>query len=466
MAQSSPQKKRVFGAQQAAQPWAQPGRAPSGQGAESPEAVQSYIRELHHPAAQGERAVVVGESGASRSSGWAAKPIAAFEAAEARTERREAERDFRIPAPHDPRFQTLPGSSALHRPLAGVQGHASAEAHSLAALEEAPTVVTPHPPAQRPPLPQRGQVKKAAAQEAAAAASPGRASRPSRIDFSAALRRSIRDVSDPFAGESKRRSLIRSVLHLQLENLDPAKDPWYRPNKDDWRLRWQRARKPLFALALVTAGLSALTLSKRPAESVRAEVAQERFGSGEGEASAEKTPAPETSKTDEAKVDARAERALVSRHGMADSAEPEAAAASRATEAEPRAHESRREARRRRARERAERASLAKASAVATAAKASGKAEAPGKAGPLGREAALRVLKAMSRNVHRCAPQLKGTVVPGQLVVAGSGQVVSASISGRLAGTKEGICMVKAMRSTRFPAFDKPKMSISYPFVL
>jgi hypothetical protein len=50
--------------------------------------------------------------------------------------------------------------------------------------------------------------------------------------------------------------------------------------------------------------------------------------------------------------------------------------------------------------------------------------------------------------------------------VAGNGSVQSVKLGGALAGTPTGICIVEAARAARFPRFDGPIQTFTYPFFL
>jgi len=56
--------------------------------------------------------------------------------------------------------------------------------------------------------------------------------------------------------------------------------------------------------------------------------------------------------------------------------------------------------------------------------------------------------------------------VPVRVTVSGSGRVTTAVVQGAWAGTPEGSCLARAVRTAHLPAFRQPRININYPFVL
>jgi hypothetical protein len=57
-------------------------------------------------------------------------------------------------------------------------------------------------------------------------------------------------------------------------------------------------------------------------------------------------------------------------------------------------------------------------------------------------------------------------VAPLTYEVAGNGTVQSVKLGGALSGTPSGDCITEAARAARFPRFDGPVQTFTYPFFL
>ncbi len=78
------------------------------------------------------------------------------------------------------------------------------------------------------------------------------------------------------------------------------------------------------------------------------------------------------------------------------------------------------------------------------------------------REQVVATMKAAMPALDRCAAGRRGSV-SAQLTVRGSGRVSYALVQGSFAGTREGSCLVQALREVRFPAFSEPSLRLTYP---
>lgn len=93
----------------------------------------------------------------------------------------------------------------------------------------------------------------------------------------------------------------------------------------------------------------------------------------------------------------------------------------------------------------------------ATSMAATGASSAPSRA------EVTRALRAIQPAVSGCANGRTG-VVTVNITVASSGRVRNAVVQGEFAGTRQGSCVARAVRSARFPAFEQDSFSIRYPF--
>ena len=64
-----------------------------------------------------------------------------------------------------------------------------------------------------------------------------------------------------------------------------------------------------------------------------------------------------------------------------------------------------------------------------------------------------------------CAHGMQGTAQL-DITVADTGFVTSAVVGGDFAGTPEGSCIARAVRSAQFAPFKKPRFRLIYPFSL
>ena len=81
------------------------------------------------------------------------------------------------------------------------------------------------------------------------------------------------------------------------------------------------------------------------------------------------------------------------------------------------------------------------------------------------RGAVQSAIQAVEGNVRACSPDQHGTATV-RIVVASSGRVTTATVSGQFAGTPIGSCVARAVRGARFPAFSAERFEITYPFQL
>ena len=65
----------------------------------------------------------------------------------------------------------------------------------------------------------------------------------------------------------------------------------------------------------------------------------------------------------------------------------------------------------------------------------------------------------------RACTSLHGAV-PIRVTISGSGRVTTAVVQGNFAGTPEGSCLARAVRTAHLPAFREARLSVNYPFVL
>jgi len=56
--------------------------------------------------------------------------------------------------------------------------------------------------------------------------------------------------------------------------------------------------------------------------------------------------------------------------------------------------------------------------------------------------------------------------VPIRVTISGSGRVTTAMVQGHFAGTPEGSCLARAVRTARLPAFRQRRINVNFPFVL
>jgi hypothetical protein len=80
------------------------------------------------------------------------------------------------------------------------------------------------------------------------------------------------------------------------------------------------------------------------------------------------------------------------------------------------------------------------------------------------KEAVLAAMKGVQPRVMACKTGRHGTMMLKITVSGTTGKVQSAAATGSFAGSPEGDCAVRAVRSANFPKFKKPSLTISYPF--
>jgi hypothetical protein len=81
------------------------------------------------------------------------------------------------------------------------------------------------------------------------------------------------------------------------------------------------------------------------------------------------------------------------------------------------------------------------------------------------RAAVLGAIQSVEPTVRACATAEHGTASV-RIVVAGSGRVTIAQVSGQFAGTPVGSCVARAVRTARFPEFSSDRFEVTYPFQL
>jgi len=81
------------------------------------------------------------------------------------------------------------------------------------------------------------------------------------------------------------------------------------------------------------------------------------------------------------------------------------------------------------------------------------------------RDEIKRALDATRPALEACVGPAHGTTF-ANVTIAGSGRVIHSSIEGAFAGTPQGSCMARALRSASFPRFAADRMTVRFPFVL
>lgn len=74
-------------------------------------------------------------------------------------------------------------------------------------------------------------------------------------------------------------------------------------------------------------------------------------------------------------------------------------------------------------------------------------------------------LEAVRGQLQSCAAGAHGRTT-ANVTVSGAGRVTYATIEGAFAGTPQGSCMARALRSAQFPQFASPQLRVRYPFAL
>lgn len=74
-------------------------------------------------------------------------------------------------------------------------------------------------------------------------------------------------------------------------------------------------------------------------------------------------------------------------------------------------------------------------------------------------------IEGMRATLQSCAGAAHGTTT-ARLTILGTGRVASATIEGAFAGTAQGSCMARALRTAAFPRFAAENLQVTYPFRL
>ena len=80
------------------------------------------------------------------------------------------------------------------------------------------------------------------------------------------------------------------------------------------------------------------------------------------------------------------------------------------------------------------------------------------------RDAVKDSLESVRAQLASCAGTAHGTTF-ANVTIAGSGRATYSTIEGAFAGTAQGSCMARALRSATFPQFSAPSFKVRYPFV-
>lgn len=81
------------------------------------------------------------------------------------------------------------------------------------------------------------------------------------------------------------------------------------------------------------------------------------------------------------------------------------------------------------------------------------------------REEIKSAVEALRATLQACAGTGHG-LTTARITIVGNGRVSSANIEGAFAGTPEGSCMARALRTATFPRFSAPTLQVTYPFRL
>jgi hypothetical protein len=76
----------------------------------------------------------------------------------------------------------------------------------------------------------------------------------------------------------------------------------------------------------------------------------------------------------------------------------------------------------------------------------------------------LTTLRALEGEVRECAEGDRGLVESRLVVVGATGRVSTAQISGDFAGTAQGSCMARVLRTAQFPEFSRDRFEVSFPY--
>jgi hypothetical protein len=80
------------------------------------------------------------------------------------------------------------------------------------------------------------------------------------------------------------------------------------------------------------------------------------------------------------------------------------------------------------------------------------------------REAVQSGIEAVRSELAACAADAHGSMF-ADLTIAGSGRVSYSMVEGAYAGTPQGSCMARALRTAHFPQFSMPSLKVRYPFM-
>jgi hypothetical protein len=81
------------------------------------------------------------------------------------------------------------------------------------------------------------------------------------------------------------------------------------------------------------------------------------------------------------------------------------------------------------------------------------------------RDEIKRALEAIRPALETCIGAAHGTTF-ANVTIASSGRVRYTSIEGAFAGTPQGSCMARALRTATVPRFAADSMTVRFPFVL
>jgi hypothetical protein len=79
------------------------------------------------------------------------------------------------------------------------------------------------------------------------------------------------------------------------------------------------------------------------------------------------------------------------------------------------------------------------------------------------REQIKQTMEAARSSLQLCSADAHG-IAFANVTIAGSGHVSYSTIGGAFAGTPQGSCMARALRSAQFPRFAATSLTVSYPF--
>jgi hypothetical protein len=80
------------------------------------------------------------------------------------------------------------------------------------------------------------------------------------------------------------------------------------------------------------------------------------------------------------------------------------------------------------------------------------------------REVVQSGIEALRPELAACAAGVHGSMF-ANVTIAGSGRVTYTTVEGAYAGSPQGSCMARALRTASFPQFSAPSLKVRYPFV-